>query len=129
MEKNPMTANELKKRMKDFGISTLKLVDQMPKSYSSLVISRQITRSASSCGANYRAACRSKSTKDFINKLKVVEEELDETDYWLEVIQEMKFLAPEQLRELKKEGTELLSIIVKSLVTAKANFQINSKRN
>ena len=74
-----MTSEELKERLRRFGIRVLKMSDHLPKNYSSLVISRQITRSASSTGANYRAACRSKSSRDFINKLKMVEEELDET--------------------------------------------------
>jgi len=124
-----MTTEELKERIKRFGIRVLKMSDNLPKCYSALVISRQIARSASSAGANYRAACRSKSSKDFINKLKVVEEELDETEYWLGIIGEMEFLSIERLMELKKEANELLSIIVKSLKTAKTNQRLNSKNN
>jgi len=122
-----MTSEELKERLRRFGIRVLKMSDHLPKSYSSLVISRQITRSASSTGANYRAACRSKSSRDFINKLKMVEEELDETEYWLSLIEEMEFLSAERLKELKKEANELLSIIVKSLKTAKSNERLRAK--
>jgi four helix bundle protein len=122
-----MTTEELKERIRRFGIRILKMSDHLPKSYSALVISRQITRSASSAGANYRAACRSKSTRDFINKLKIVEEELDETEYWLGMIGEMKFLPLERLKELKKEVNELLSITVKSLKTAKTNQSLKSR--
>ena len=122
-----MTTEELKPRIRKFGIRVLKMSDHLPKRYSATVISRQIARSASSAGANYRAACRSKSPRDFINKLKIVEEELDETEYWLEIIEEMGFLSADQLKELKKEVNELLAIIVKSLVTSKTNQRLREK--
>jgi len=121
-----MTTEELKERIRRFGVRILKMSDHLPKCNSSIMISRQITRSASSSGANYRAACRSKSSRDFINKLKIVEDELDETDYWLGIIEDMEFLSVERLKELKKEVNELLSIIVSSLKTAKTNQRLNS---
>jgi four helix bundle protein len=124
-----MTTDELKTRIRKFGIRVLKMTDHLPKCSSAMIISKQIARSASSSGANYRAACRSKSPRDFINKLKIVEEELDETDYWLVMIEEMEFISQDQLKELKKEANELLSIIVKSLLTAKTNQRLNSKRS
>jgi len=123
-----MTAEELKERIKKFGIRILKMSDHLPKNHSAQVISKQIARSGSSAGSNYRAACRSKSSRDFINKLKIVEEELDETEYWLIVIEEMGFLSKDQLKELKKEVDELLSIIVKSLVTAKNNQRLQTRK-
>ena len=119
-----MNTEELKTRIRRFGIRILKMTDHLPKCYSALVISKQIARSASSAGANYRAACRSKSPRDFINKLKIVEEELDETEYWMVMIEEMGFLSNDQLKDLNKEVNELLSIIVKSLITAKSNQQL-----
>jgi four helix bundle protein len=122
-----MTTEELKTRIRRFGIQVLKISDHLPKCQSALVISRQIIRSTSSAGANYRAACRSKSSRDFINKLKIVEEELDETEYWLVLTEEMGFLSPDQLEDLKKEVNELISIIVKSLVTAKKNQLLNDR--
>ena len=125
--KHVMTTEELKERTRKFGIRVLKMSDHLPKCYSALVISRQITRSASSVGANYRAACRSKSPRDFINKLKIVEEELDETEYWLVMIKEMGFISADQLRELYLEVNELLSIIVKSLKTAKTNERLKAR--
>ncbi len=69
------------KRTKAIGIETIKLIDSLPKSRSADVVARQLLRSATSVGANYRAACRAKSTADMINKLKIVEEEADETLY------------------------------------------------
>lgn len=74
-------------------------------------------------GANYRAACRSKSKKDFINKLKMVEEEADETLYWLSIIEECECVKPEKLVNLKEECNELTSIVVASLKTAKENLR------
>ena len=112
-----------------FGIRILKMSDQLPKDNSAVIISRQIARSGSSAGANYRAACRSKSQADFINKLKIVEEELDETEYWLGTIEARGYFPKERLTDLKKEANELLCIIVKSLKTAKANQRLKTRRN
>ncbi|HET7733205.1 MAG TPA: four helix bundle protein [Paludibacter sp.] len=74
---------EIKKRTKSVGLEVIKLVDELPNKTSSKAIAAQIIRCATSIGANYRAACRAKSDADFINKLKIVEEETDETIYWL----------------------------------------------
>ena len=111
-----------------FAIKVLNLASSIPKNYSSQVLSHQIVRSATSAGASYRAACRSKSRKDFINKLKIVEEELDETSYWLEVIAEINLFPRERISPLIDESNELLSIIVKSIQTAKVNGLARNKR-
>jgi four helix bundle protein len=116
-----MTSEQLKERFKNFGIRVLRMSDHLPDYYSSQVISKQITRSSLSAGANYRAACRSKSSKDFINKLKIVEEELDETGYWLTLIENMNFLTSAQLNGLRKEADELTAIIVQSLKTSRSH--------
>jgi len=97
------------------------MVDHLPETKASKVISMQVLRSATSIGANYRAACRSKSTRDFINKLKIVEEETDETIYWLELIESGGSFNPGQIQPLKKETEELLAIIVASIKTTKSN--------
>jgi len=120
-----MTTEELKDRFQKVGIRILKLADTLSGGHSASIISRQIGRSASSAGANYRAACRSKSPRDFINKLKIVEEELDETEYWLEMMQGMKLDNPEQIQQVKKEINELIAITVASIKTAKANLKPN----
>lgn len=80
---------------------------------------RQLIRCSSSVGSNYRAACRAKSRADFINKLKIVEEEADESVYWLELIQEAMGTNSPELNSLLKEANELLSIVVSSIKTAK----------
>ena len=87
---------EIKKRTKNIGLEVIKLVDELPNKTSSKAIVAQIIRCATSIGANYRAACRAKSDADFINKLKIVEEETDETIYWLEVLEESGLIAFEK---------------------------------
>jgi four helix bundle protein len=83
------------------------------------VISNQIIRSGTSPGANYRAACRSRSTAEFVAKLGIVEEELDETLYWLELLTDGGFLPAGEAESLSKEGNELLGITISSIRTAK----------
>ncbi len=118
-----MTEDELKKRFKLFAIRIIKMVDSMPNTVSARAIANQVVRSGTSPSANYRAACISKSGKDFINKLKIVEEELDETMHWLEIIIETEMLPKARLLPLYNESKELLSIIVKSIVTSKDHIQ------
>ena len=93
------------------------MVDKLPNTISGRAIGNQIVRSGTSPGANYRAACRAKSDRDFINKLKIVEEELDETEYWIDVITDAELIKPELLVEILKETKELLAIITKSIIT------------
>jgi four helix bundle protein len=81
------------------------------------VIGRQLIRSGTSIGANYRAACRAKSTADMINKMKVVEEESDETEYWLEILVEAGLVAESQISNIYKETDEILSMTVASIKT------------
>ncbi len=118
---------ELKKRTKIFAFEIIKLVESLPKSRISNVITNQILRSSTSVGANYRAVIRAKSDKDFIHKLKICEEESDETTYWLELIEESGLLRNENTVKLRKEADELTSIFVASINTKKANINRNSK--
>ena len=115
-----MNKEELRERMTDFAIRIVKMVDAMPTTVSGLAIARQIIRSGTSPSANYRAACLAKSDKDFINKLKMVEEELDETSHWLDIIMRSQLMKKSRLEPLYQENCELLNIIAKSIVTAKA---------
>jgi four helix bundle protein len=123
-----MKGENIKDRTKAFAIRVLTMVSAMPENYSSQVLSHQIVRSGTSVGANYRAACRSKSRRDFVNKLKIVEEELDETGYWLELIEACNFFPAEKISLLLKESDELLSIMVKSIQTARENGSAIKKR-
>ncbi|SDH59441.1 four helix bundle protein [Winogradskyella thalassocola] len=113
--------NELLLRTKRFALDCWHFCFKVPKSREYNAVVNQLIRSSSSVGANYRASQRAKSTADFINKLKIVEEEVDESVYWLEIFEE---ILPEQSIEieiLKKEGKELLAITVASINTAKRN--------
>jgi four helix bundle protein len=115
---------QIKYRTKQVGLGVIRLVDELPNKVSSWEISRQIIRSATSIGANYRAACRAKSTPDFINKLKIVEEEADETIFWLEMLEESGLISSNKLDPLKVETNEILSIVVASVNTAKNKSKI-----
>jgi len=122
-----MNADDLKKRLKIFALRIIKLSESLPNNITGKTIGYQIIRSGTSPGANYRSACLGKSDKDFLNKLKMVEEELDETLYWLELIVESGIVRANLLDDLMKENQELFKIIVSSINTMKKKF--NSKNN
>lgn len=117
-----MTSEELKSRFRLYSGRIIKMEDKLPNTVSGKAIGSQIVRSGTSPGANYRAACRAKSDRDFINKLKIVEEELDETEYWIEVITDTELINPVLLKDLYKETGELLAIITKSIITKRAKM-------
>jgi four helix bundle protein len=114
---------DLKDRTFQFGIESLRLAEVLAKSSWARSLSGQLIRSATSVGANYRAACRAKSRADFISKMKTVEEECDEALYWLEVLIAYGLVKPDMVSPLLKEGTELLKIVVASIKTAKNNVE------
>jgi len=98
-----MTSEELKLRTKKFALRVINLIENLPKNSSGKVIGNQLLRSATSVGANYRAACRSRSKIEFISKIRVVEEEADESMYWLELIKESNIIKEVRISELIKE--------------------------
>ncbi|MGW9686210.1 four helix bundle protein [Flagellimonas sp. 2504JD1-5] len=112
---------DLKLRTKAFAISSWGLCAKFPKTREFSNYVNQLLRSSSSVGANYRASQRAKSTADFINKLKIVEEEIDESAYWLEIFLEISDMNHTQIKELHKEANEILAIIVASINTARKN--------
>ena len=116
-----MTKEELKQRTKSYSIANARLVLSLPNNIVNRNYADQLNRSASSTGANYRAACRAKSKNDFINKLKIVEEELDETLFFLELLTELNPELKEKIEPIYKEGNELLSIIVAAINTLRGN--------
>ena len=122
-----MTESELKDRLKLFAIRIIKMVDALPHSISATAIAKQVVRSGTSPIANYRAACLGKSKKDFLNKLNMVEEELDETGLWLDIIMECKMLPPNRVSALYVESQELLKIIISSILTVQDSLNSNSK--
>jgi len=122
-----MNAIELKKRLQTFALRIIKLTESLPNNITGKTLGNQIIRSGTSPGANYRSACLGKSDKNFLNKLKMVEEELDETLYWLELIIQSELIKENLLKDLINENNELLKIIVSSITTMKK--KINPKND
>jgi len=116
-----MTESELKDRFNRFAIEVYKLTTKFPNAPVYQNINSQLLRVSSSSAANYHAACRAKSKADFINKLKIVEEELDESVFWLNYLVGIDKKWIVDTEPLLKKGNELLSIIVASINTAKRN--------
>ena len=116
-----MKKEELKLRTKKFALSIINLVEELPNTLTGRTIGNQIIRSGTSVAANYRAACRARSNADFISKITIVEEECDETLFWLELIVEANLLKKELLRDLIKEVDELTAIFTASGKTARQN--------
>ena len=114
-----MTQEEMKARTKQFALRILKLVRSLPPNLVTETIGKQLLRSGTSVGANYRASCRAKSSADFINKLAIVEEEADESIYWMELLIEAQIVKENLLKNLIDEGNQILSIVVSTIRTAK----------
>ncbi|MCL6266012.1 four helix bundle protein [Flagellimonas myxillae] len=112
---------DLKLRTKTFAVNCWELCTKLPKTREFSNYVNQLLRSSSSVGANYRASQRAKSTADFINKLKIVEEEADESAYWLELFLQISDSNHEEIKELHKEAQEILAIIVASIKTTRKN--------
>ena len=110
-----MTRDDMKERLRQFSIRIIKMVNEMPNTVAGNAIAKQVVRSGTSPSANYRAACVGKSDRDFLNKLKMCEEELDETAHWLDLIMESELLPQSRLVNLYNENLELVKIIVASI--------------
>lgn len=115
-----MNAEQLKRRTKEFAKSVIDLCRQLPDSREGRKIGDQIFASGTSVGANYRAVCRARSGADFISKMGVVLEEADETQYWLEIIDEKNVLRAPRVQMLLQESDELIRIFAAALNTAKS---------
>jgi four helix bundle protein len=116
-----MTTEELNQRTKSFAVRVTRLVDALPNTVKGRAIANQIMRSATSIGANYRAACRARSRAEFIAKIGVVEEEADETAFWLELIIDTDLCGQSQIEPLLKEAGELVAIMAASRKSAIGN--------
>ncbi len=109
---------QFKARTKGLALRVIRLVSALPKNETSAqVIGKQLLRCATSVGANYRAACRGKSTADMISKLSIVLEEADETLYWLELLVESELMPAHRLKNLMAETNEIVAMLVSSLKT------------
>jgi four helix bundle protein len=115
-----LNKDEMKTRTKQFALEVMRQVESLPKGKTADILGRQLIRSGTSVGANYRSACRAKSTADFISKMGIVEEEADETLFWLELLVESKFINKEDLKSLMEEADQILAITVSSIKTAKS---------
>jgi four helix bundle protein len=111
---------DLKARTKDFALRIIKLYSSLPKSGEAQVIGKQVLRSGTSVGAQYREACRSRSNSEFISKMQSSLQELDETAYWLELLVDGNIVKTNKLIELRKETDELIAIFVTSVKTARS---------
>jgi len=114
-----MDSTELRNRTKKFAVDTIKFTDGIKSTYANVIIIKQVIRSATSVGANYRAALRGKSSPDFINKINIVQEEADESIYWFELLEETNTKLNE-IENLKKEANELTAIFTAILKTLKS---------
>src|SRR5689334_18061088 len=116
-----MTPDEMKARTKSFALRIVRLVEALPSSRTADVMGKQLVRSGTSVGANYRAACRAKSNADFIAKMGIVEEEADESAFWMEVIVESGLMKEELVKDLMHEADQIAAIVVSSINTARGH--------
>jgi len=116
-----MESKELKNRTKQFALEIIDVVLSLPKNNIAEVLGKQLLRSATSVGANYRSACRSRSQAEFISKLAIVIEEADESQYWVELLAEKEIINRAIAAKLWKEADELVRIMTASSKTAKRN--------
>lgn len=116
-----MNADELRARTRAFSLRVIKLIQSLPKSLVAEVLGKQLLRSATSVGANYRAATRAQSHAMFVSKLSIVVEEADESVFWLELIRDAGLIKPERLADLLDESEQIMKIMSASRKTAKNN--------
>lgn len=114
-----MNKEDLQQRTKRFALAILRLTETLPTGRAASVLGRQLLRAATSVGANYRAACRARSRADFVAKMGIVEEEADESCYWLELLREAQLVPAEAAERLLQEAQELVAIAVASIKTAR----------
>jgi len=122
-----MTPDEMKKRTKQYGLRIIRAVDSLPGTYAARHIGGQLLRAGTSVGAKYRAACRGRSQAEFIAKLGIVEEECDESVYWMELLIEAGIVPEPRLGALMKEGDEILSIVVASMNTPRGGSRSTNR--
>ena len=112
-------ADELKLRTKKFALRIVKVFQALPRSEDARTLGKQLLRSGTSVAANYRGVCRSRSKAEFVARLEIVVEEIDETVFWLELLVESGIISPARLGDLRREANELLTIFVSSQLTSK----------
>jgi len=118
-----LNKHELKARTKTFALRVMRLVDALPKTVSGRAIGNQLVRAGTGVGSNYRACCRGRSRAEFVAKIGVVEEEADESAFWMELIIEGGLLPASKVEPLLKEANELVAIMASSRISAKRRMQ------
>ncbi len=113
-ERKKMNSEELANKTKQFAIKIIKVIDTLPRTMSASIIAKQVIRSATSIGANYREACSARSKAEFASKIGLCEQEANEIMYWLELLQDLKLLTDETIKDIKTEANEILSIFIAS---------------
>jgi four helix bundle protein len=111
---------DLKVRTRDFALNVIRLAERVPKGVASDVIVRQLIRSATSVGANYRAACRARSRAEFEAKMQIAMEEADECTYWLELLMALEFVVDHVAISVRGEASDLTAILVAGLKTSRS---------
>jgi four helix bundle protein len=110
---------DLKERTRAFALEVVGLVEDFPRGRTADVIGNQLLRSGTSVGANYRAACRSRSRREFLAKMGIVEEEADETQFWLDLVVERGLADTDRVVKLREEARQLVAVVVSSIRTAR----------
>ena len=123
-----MNAQQLRSRTKQFALRNLQLFRALPKSNDAQIVAKQLLRSAMSVAANYRAVCRARSRQEFIAKLSIVVEEVDETQFWLEIVSEAGWIRADRLRPLQREASELTAIFTASRATAQSHTRAKKSK-
>ena len=123
-----MDREELKARTKVFAVRVVKMTEALPRRRAADIVARQLIRSATAVGANYRAACRARSRAEFLAKLGIVEEEADESVYWMELLIESGTVTNRRLGPLMREAQEILAIVVSSINTARSRQRTLGKK-
>jgi four helix bundle protein len=118
--KDETKGQDLKFRTREFALRIVRLYSSLPKTTEAQVIGKQVLRSGTSVGAHYREACRAKSNADFINKVEGGLQELEETQYWLELLTQAKIMSIDKIQLLLKESDELIAIFVTMVKKIKA---------
>ncbi|MEM8947534.1 MAG: four helix bundle protein [Planctomycetota bacterium] len=111
--------NQLKGRTKEFALRVIRLYEALPKSTTAQVIGKQVLRSGTSVGARYREACRARSSAEFISKIEGGLQELEETQYWLELLVDSEIMPESHLQNLQDEANQLVAMLTASVKTTK----------
>ena len=125
----PMTEERFKLRTNQLALQVIQLVGELPRNREADVIGRQLLRPGTSIGANYRAACRGKSLADVLAKLAIVEEETDETQYWLELLVEADIVRPERIATIWEEANQIVAMTVSSIRTLRRRTPIQNPKS